>query len=61
MYQEERDKKQIERYKKVVKYVVYEDMEKSKPKKTAVAAFKHKPYEIGGVQNELGEQSIERL
>lgn len=44
MYQEEKDKREVERYKKVVKYVVYEDMEKSKPKETAVAAFKHKPY-----------------
>lgn len=54
MYQEEKDKRGIERYKKVVKYVVYEDMEKSKPKETAVVAFKHKPY-----GRNLGERKIE--
>lgn len=32
----------------------YREMEKYKPREAAVAAFKHKPYEIGDINN--GEQ-----
>ena len=44
---------------KIARAAVYAKMEQLKPREVAVKAFKHKPYGIGGVQNELGRQGTE--
>ncbi len=60
LYYDRKDKKDADRHIKAAQRLSYDEMEKTKPRKSAIAAFRHKPYGMGGVHSELGRQGIEK-
>ena len=46
MRQEYKDRKNTNRMNKASQRAVYKEMEKNKPRDTAVEAFRHKPYKL---------------
>lgn len=60
LYCDQKDRKNADRNIKNARAAAYTEMERDKPRNSAVRAFRHKPYEMRGVHSELGRQSIEK-